>query len=483
MLKNKVTEFLSALTPDELKRFGEFISSSYFNKNLNSVKLFKELKKHYPGFSDRTLSNEYLYKKVISNKGYNMQVIRNLNSNLMKLAKDFLAVEKLFDNETDKSLSLLAKLQEKKLGSFFNSELKDLEESLLRKDDLTHSTFLNLYRMESERLNFLIENDRQNEAVDYILKQSEYLVFHFLIHLSNAKNNIKINEDAFNVKFDVNLVKEFIANTNIKSIVEFINKNEYEFAPLILIHYYKMMCSLYPENEEYYFKLKEFLYKNIPFINKLELYSIITAMEVYCTSKLAKGEAKFYKELFEIYKLTVNYGTFLKGSPPRITAIKFRNIYTCAFRVGEYDWAKNFVDTHQDFLSEEGKIISELAYSQFDFQMKDYDSAMERLNSIKTDLYYAKKDVRRFMLQIHYERDHLESALSLLGSSRQFINNNSQIIPGVKDSFIKYINVMTALVKLKSSPDTKKLALLKKKVESDSLPSREWILEKISELQ
>lgn len=483
MLKNKVTEFLSSLSPDELKRFGEFISSPYFNKNLNAVKLFKELKKYYPDFSDKSLSNEYLYKKVISNKGYNMQVIRNLNTTLIKLGKDFLAVEKLFSNGNQKSLSILSKLQEKNLESFFNSELRELEETLAKESDLTQSSFLDLYLIENERLNFLIENDRQNEAAGYILNQSEYLIFHFLIHLSNAQNNININEDAFNIKFDVNLVKEFIANTNIDQIIKFISENEYKFAPLVLIHYYKMMCSLYPDNEEYYYRLKEFFYSNIPFIHKLELYSIITAMEVYCTSKINKGGTKFYNELFEIYKLTVNYGTFLKGSPPKITAIKFRNIFTCAFRVGEYDWAKNFVDTHQEFLSEEGKIISELAYSQFDFQMKDYDSAMERLNRIKTDLYYVKKDIRRFMLQIHYERDHLESALSLLGSSRQFIKNNSQITPGVKDNFIKYINTMTNLIKLKSSPDRKKLAVLEEKVESDTMPSREWILDKISELK
>ena len=483
MLKNKVTEILSAMSPEELKRFGEFLSSAYFNKNTNLQKLFSELKKHYPTFSDKKLTNEYLYKKAVTPKGFNQQIMRNLNTGLVKLAKEFLAVEYFSDNESEKSLAVLYKLSEKKLTSAFRSDLKELESRLLSRKDATQSILLDLYRMEMQRLDFLIQTDQQEEAADYILTQSHYIIHHFIVHLANAQNNIRINEDTFNKKFDVNLVREVIKNTDLGKIVEYMSKNKFEFSSLVNIHYYKMMCSLFPEKEEYYYKLKSFLTENIPYINKMEMYSIITAIEVYCTTKISKGETKFYNELFDVYKLAVNYGTFVKGAPPQITAIKFRNIYICALRVGEIDWAENFVATHQNFLSDEGKILSELAYAQFDIQKGNYDKAMERLNEINTDLYYVKKDIRRFMIQIHYERDHLESALATLGSFRQYINNNTRLIPGAKDNYIKFINVMTNLVKIKSSHDRKKLKSLKERVETDSLPSREWILEKISELE
>lgn len=483
MLKNKVTEILSAMSSEEIKRFGEFVLSPYFNKNTNIQKLFKELKKFYPTFTDKKLTNEHLYKKAVTSKGYNLQVMRNLNSGLVKLAKDFLAVEYFMESNTDKPLAMLYKSGEKKLYSSFSSDLKELENRLLNTKDITQSTLLDLYRMETERLNFLIQTDRQEEAAEYILKQSDYIILHFIVHLSNAQNNLKINEDTFNKKFDINLAKEFISNTNLENIIDYISKNEFDFSAFVKIHYYKMMCSLYPDNEEYYYKLKSFLSENIPYMNKNEIYSIITAIELYCTTKISKGEIRFYNELFDIYKLAVNYGTFVKGAPPQITAIKFRNIYVCALRVGEINWAENFVDIHQRFLSPEGKILSELAYSQFDVEKGKYDQAMERLNNINTDLYYVKKDIRRFIIQIHYERDHLESALATLGSFRQYINNNSRLLPGTKDSYIKFINVMTNLTKLKSSPDSKKLKNLKERVKNDSLPSREWILEKISELE
>ena len=483
MLKNKVTEILSAMSSEEIKRFGEFVTSPYFNKNTNIQKLFNELKKYYPSFEDKKLTNEYLYKKSVSPKGYNQQVIRNLNSGLVKLLKDFLAVEYFIESEIDKTIAMLYKLGEKKISGIFSTDLKNLENRILNTKDITQSTLMDLYRMETERLNFLIQTDRQEEAAQFILKQSDYIILHFIVHLSNAQNNLKINEDTFNKKFDINLVREFINNTNLDKIMDYLTDNKFEFSSFAKIHYYKMMCSLYPENEDYYFKLKSFLSGNIPYMNKNEIYSIITAIEVYCTTKISKGEMRFYNELFDIYKLAVNYGTFVKGAPPQITAIKFRNIYICALRVGEIEWAENFVKIHQKYLSTEGKILSELAYSQFDIEKGNYDRAIERLNNINTDLYYVKKDIRRFIIQIHYERGHLESSLSALSSFRQYINNNTRLIPGTKDNYIKFINVMTNLTKLKSSPDRKKLQNLKERVKNDSLPSREWILEKISELE
>ncbi len=483
MLKNKITELLSSFSEDEVKRFYEFTSSVYFNKNGNLVKLLSELKKHHPGFESAKLTNEYLYRKVFSKEDYNEQVMRNLYSHLFKLGREFLAIEHFRNNDKEISLAALNQYSSKQLNSFFNPEIKDLETNLKSNDDFQAHSFLYLYKMETERLNYLIQNDRQQEAVEHILTQSNYLIFYFIAQISNAQNNLKINEDTFNAKYNVNLVREFIMSSDFEKIMKYILRRKLPYGSILHMYYYKMMCSIFPENEDNFYKLKSFLEENISSVSNLELYSVITAIEVYCTNKISKGSTKYYKELLQMYKLAVINKTFVKGTPPSMTAIKFRNIYTCAFRLGEYEWAKEFVDSHSKYLTPEGKAIAELAYSQLDIHTKNYDSAMERLNAIKTDVYYVKKDIRRFMLQIHYERDHLESALSLLGSSRQFINNNSHIVTGVKDSFIKYINVMTSLVKLKSSRDPKKLALLKEKVESDSLPSREWILEKISELR
>lgn len=482
MLKNKVTELLTSFNEDEIKRFFEFCSSSYFNKNGNLVKLIDELKNHHPGFENVKLSNEYLYNKVFSKGEYNEQVMRNLYSQLFKLGREFLAIELFRKNEDDISLAVINQYSSKQLNNFFNSELKDLETNLKNDDDFQAHSFLYLYKLEIERLNHLIQNDRQQEAVEHILTQSNYLIFYFIAQISNAQNNLKINEDTFNAKYDVNLVQEFILNTDFEKLMKYILRKKLPYGSMIHMYYYKMMCSVYPDVEDHYFKLKSFLQDSISSISNLELYSVITVLEVYCTNKISKGKMEYYRELVDIYKLGIAHKTFIKGNPPSMTALKFRNIYICAFRLGEYDWAKEFIDSHKKYLTQEGKAIAELAYAQLDFQTGNYESALEKLNKIDTDFYYVKKDIRRVMLQILYELDDIEGVLSQVNSFRQYINNNSKLVDDTKDNYIRFINVMTNLAKLKSAPKKEKLKLLQKKVKSDRLPAQGWIEEKIEEL-
>ena len=483
MYKSKITEFLKKLSEDELKKFGEFLASPYFNKNQNVVKLFNELKKHYPDFSSKGMSKKLLYKKIISNERYSEQVMRNLSTRIFKLAKTFLSTEYYLNVPHEQSLGLLHQLASKRLDPFFISELNALQKELLGSDNFSSPYFMHLYKMELERINFMILRDKQKDIPEYILAQNNYLIFYFIVELTIAQNNIKINKDTFNIRFDTNLVYEFIHGTDFDRILGYVRKHNIRFGFVVFIHYYKMMCSLYPEKEEYYHKLKKLVEETITQLSKSEMYGIVTALEHYCTIRINQKKFEFYKELFDIYKLAIKHEIFLRGSPPQITATKFRNIYTCAFRLNEHEWIRNFIDGNKKYLSKEGMVVYELAYSQLDFKMGNFDRAVERLDSIQSDLYYIKIDVRRIMLQIYYERNELETALSLLGSFRQFLNSNPQVIPPTRESYVRFINVMTNLIKLKDIPDRKKLKKLRERVESERLPSREWLLEKISGLE
>lgn len=482
MLKNKLTELLSSFTKEENNLFYEFATSSYFNKSGNMIKLLGELRKYYPGFDNVKLTNEYLYNKVFAKEEYNEQVMRNLYTQLFKLGREFLAIEQFRRNGEEFSLSVLNQYASKELHSFFNSELKELESNLKNDKDFQANSFLYLYKMEIERLNYLIQNDRQQEAIQHILTQNNYLIYYFIAQISNAQNNLKINEDTFNAKYEVNLVKELILSTDFQKVMKYILRKKLPYGSMIHVYYYKMMCSVYPDVEDHYYKLRSFLDESISTMSNLELYSIITTLEVYCTNKIGKGKMEYYKELVDLYKLGIKHKTFIKGNPPSMTALKFRNIYICAFRLGEYEWAKEFIDSHKKFLTTDGKAIAELAYAQLDFQEGNYESSIEKLNSIDTDFYYVKKDIRRVMLQILYEQDDIEGVLSQLNSFRQYINNNSKLINDTKDNYIRFINVMTNLAKLKSSPKKEKLKLLEEKVKSDRLPAQGWIEEKIKEL-
>ncbi|MCB0724644.1 MAG: hypothetical protein KDC73_08050 [Ignavibacteriae bacterium] len=482
MHKSKIIDFLKTLDRDELKRFGDFVSSPYFNKSTNLVKFFNVLKNFYPAFTSPGLLKENIFAKIFPSGKYNEQTLKNLSSQMLKLSKNFLSIEFYEENEHEKSFNLLRKLSLKKLDNIYQSELKLLEKEFLSTNNVPDPRFYNLYRMELERINFILTRDKQQKVPEVILKQGEYYIFSFLVQLSILYNNIKVNENAYNARFDVNLVEEFISNTNLEKISKYVDNKNIEFASIAGIYFYKILCIMYPEKEEYYFKLREFFEKSLDTLNNEELYTIFTSIETYCVNKINRGKTKFNTEMYDAYRLAIKHKILLLGGMSHITAMKFRNIFLCAYREEEYDWADNFVNDYKKHLTTDGKVIADIARSYLLFSKKDYENALENLRDFSTDMYIAKLDMRVLTIQLYYELDYIETLLSALNSFRQFINSNENIAPSTRASHLNFLNAVTNLAKQKSNPKKSKVSDIKRKIQKESIASRKWLLEKADQL-
>ena len=115
----KLINLLKTLTPDEMKSFAKFISSSYFNSVKNYVKLFKELEKFYPKFDDDKLTNEYIYKKLFKAKAFNKQIMWNLISGFEKLAREFLIQNAFAKLKPLKHTLIFGELENRDLDKLF----------------------------------------------------------------------------------------------------------------------------------------------------------------------------------------------------------------------------------------------------------------------------------------------------------------------------------------------------------------------------
>ena len=87
MNKSKSVQLLSAFSKDELSRSDDFLKSPYFNKNNRVIRLYKELAKDHPEFNSRNIQKEKLYKELFPGKEYNDQIMKNLNSEFLRLRK------------------------------------------------------------------------------------------------------------------------------------------------------------------------------------------------------------------------------------------------------------------------------------------------------------------------------------------------------------------------------------------------------------
>jgi hypothetical protein len=87
MRRSFITELLQKFTPKQLKEFGEFVHSPFFNKNESVVSLFDYLRLNHPEFKPEKIEKEYIYKKLYSASVYNDSFMRMVIFKLTSLAE------------------------------------------------------------------------------------------------------------------------------------------------------------------------------------------------------------------------------------------------------------------------------------------------------------------------------------------------------------------------------------------------------------
>ena len=473
---------LRTFSDEEMERFSDFAASPYFNTNNSVLRLVKELRKCHPDFPPERVSKEKLYGKLFSGEKYNDQVMRNLSSQLLKLAKEFLSIEKYNRDEIAKSLGSLEEIKSRRLDSIFNSDYKAIS-SILSGQKLDEDLFHKMHKLEDMKVFFLLSRDKQKEVYESLAKSGNYLIYYFLIRLSDIYINMKINQDALNEDMGDEFVKEFFEDLNFKKLIGFLESYDVEYGNIFTLYYYRMMCMLYPDDSENFFKLKELVMKNISGLRDVEIAQLMRTLEFVATYQINRGEREFYKELFNLVNLEMRngFGQYTQGHI--ITALKFRNTVLVALRLGEIDWAHNYVLERRERLNEESQEVADLTLGMVYFEKGEFEKAIEAVSAIKTEYSLVKVDIKYLLIKSFYELGYDESVVSQLNSFRHLIGTHKQITDITREKGLNFINLAGALVKLKSSPEEDKLKELLEKTNSMNLTSdKTWLEKKVKDI-
>src|SRR5258706_4791574 len=122
MQNYKIIDVLKSFNKKELKKFGEFVSSPYYNKNRNVIKLLDILEKYYPDFSSKKLEIEEISGKVFSKDKYDYHKINNIVSDLYKLSEKFLTVINFSKKEFAENKFLLSELRQRNLNNLYEQK-------------------------------------------------------------------------------------------------------------------------------------------------------------------------------------------------------------------------------------------------------------------------------------------------------------------------------------------------------------------------
>lgn len=477
MHNNSLIKLLRSFSPKEISDFNEFLKSPYFNKKNSVIKLYEHLQKHYPDFSDDALSKKNMYENLFPGKVYNDSNFRVLIHNLHELAKKFIAYRNFENNKFEFDISLLTGLMNKQQFGYLDKMISKLKESLGNADLIADEYNFSRFRIEYENIFFLSVS--HIGIFEKFLNEADFeKLFYYLSSFYYIKS-MRIYINILNLQIIYNKIFD---TDDFEKMITLIDKKLFNDNPVIEIYFCIIKLFGNGNQDKFYFRIKELLFKIRYTLHFDDLSEIYINLTNYCNRKISAGIMSFKKEKFELYKEENEMKLYImNGFMP---VIYFKNFVILALSLNEYEWAKEFISAYKNELPVDSKDnVSLYCLALYEFDMKRFEKASELLSRIKYDELYLKYDSKILQIMIYYETGTDESLIAALEAYRHFLSNNKLLPENKKDIYINFYKFFNKLFIFKSKQNKFELERLKLSITKDlKIFNKDWIIRKIEEL-
>lgn len=476
MHTNSLIKLLRTFTPKEISDFNDFLISPYFNKKNSVIKLYEEIRKSYPEFTGDRILKKNIHESLFPGKSYNDTNLRVVVHNLNDLAKKFLAYRSFESSQTEFDFKQFTGLMGKQQFSYLEKILTKLKADLEKESFNADEYNFHKFRLEYENIFFLHEShlgvfERFLHKADFE-KAFYYLSSYYYIKSMRLYINVLNLQLIYNKKFNT---------AQFEKMISLIDKDLICENPVIEIFY--LIIKLFDDGAEEinYYRIKELLQETRSQMNISDIREIYINLTNFCNRKISSGIKKFKKEKFELYKEENEIKMYLVNGymPP----VYYKNLVILALSLNEYNWAKDFISEYKNELPEDSRFnIYNYCMALYEFDMREFDKALELLSRIKFDELYLKYDSKILQLMIYFETGEEESLISSLEAYRHFLSNNKLLPANKKELYTNFYRYFSRIFSAKIKKDRTELGRIKKGITPDIIIfNKDWLIRKIDE--
>lgn len=475
MLSDKLIRLLLSFSKPQMLRFRKYLISPFFNENEHLVCLFDLIEHSFnrPKQGVKELKKELVWKELFGSAPYKDARMRRLCSDLTQEAIQFLSYLEFKGNPVDEQIYALKALNQLQLSKHFIGVLRQAR-GIQQKIGYENSAYhYARFKIEDQSQIHLDIKATKGYNPDNIGRGDYHLDCFYLINKLRHYSELLMWKNERAVDLELNLPPGFL---------NYIKNSIYFNVPAIAIQYRMVRAFLEPEEEDHFYQLKKLLATHNSLFNKEELRNMYLTAQNYCAFQGNLGKLKFYKELFELYKILIEKGILL--SKGKLAPGNYKNIITIGLKVGESEWVENFIKVYTDALPRESQ-DNDRNYNlaKVYFHQKDYGKVIEQLREVEyKSLGYAIGG-RLMLLETYYELREETALDSLIDSFRIFLRRNQTISRDVRQ---QYLNVLRFVKKLATTARYNKSSLqrIRKQIEECKvLAAKKWLLEKVKELE
>lgn len=485
MQKTKLINLFRYLNSREQSRFVDYVYSPFFNKHAEVRKLCTYIVKYIDNPKQQhKLDKERIHKHLYPKQAYDGNGLHGVSSKLLSLLHDFLVVTAHEDKRNIHLIKVLEVLRQRKQSKDYNAVLRKIDRSkqqpYLDVEDWHWEKFL--YHTELDT-NFILQGGRSYD--DNLQHRNDYLDLFFITKKLKIACDMVSRNRVIGSDYQYRLVDELFVYLDQPS-------SPYAQEPTIQIYASTLKMLLYGENSEQdYFRVKALLATYQTLFAKLELKLLYDYLENYCIRRYKENTTsdQFLREILDISKFLVQHEiNFVDGF---LSDVDYKNIGTAAINLGDYDWAKEFIEEYKD------AVIPSLRESVYSYLLafllystKDYKGALQALYNVVFTSWIYHANTKIIQLRIYYELDEGEALYSLTDAFRNYLKRNKQLTDRHRMPFYNFISLIKRAYKIKENKGywreekfTKEATKLVKSLnETTPVISKIWLNEVINTL-
>lgn len=471
MIKSKVFEILKSFSPEEFKRFYDFVCSPYFNKKEALIKLTLVYKDQHPDFDNEEFTKENVFKFIFPDKKYNDEVFRNLNSDLMKLGESFLALDNFYESRFNEKKHLLTELNERKIFAVFDRAYFDANKLLENYGNEDIEYFQNKFFLFEEKV--MCNSHLLNFSNADLNEQNKHLLTFFLLKFMETMTYIcyhcRNQEIERSLIVDIEFIQSMINNI----------PREISNLPQVQISFNELMLEI-TQNKIYYMKLKELLKKFGVLFRKINLYTKYTYLINYVQTNYPTNDIETNIELFELRRYVLEEKLYPESF---VNHIFYLNQVKAGLILKKYNDVHELIHKYHPLVMPEHRDnIKELALALYFFEKEELENSLKHLSGVKYGDIFLNLHIKNLYARIYFEMADFTSVINVINSYKMYLVTSKKVRDKLLESHSMFISVLSKLTRIKEQQKFSKLIDLEVEVKKIDFVSKLWVLKTIAKL-
>ncbi len=469
MVQSKLIALLRKIPLGQLSRFREFLCSPYFNKNEDNLLFFNYLEKTLHEGDESRLSKEWVLKNLKLSRPVDEKLLAYLMNQQLGLLEKFLSVEQFMGDEFGQQLTLMQQFNDLQLPKHYKSAAAHAEKKL-GNSPLRHAAFFQK-RLIFKRLLYEHSDPALRSYDESLQSAADALDAYFLVEKLRLACKMTNLENILNINYRMPFIEQALEWSATDAFLQIHTIQIYRGLLLLLRN---------PKDTASFAPLKNMLAQNEGLFQEEERKQLYTLLLNHCTRRINRfNDKSFLLEYLEINQLLLENGLiFERGKLP---PWRYTNIVHIALRLGQMEWARNFIHQYKVKLPEayaENALCYNLAL--YHYHLGEHGQAQQELLRLDfAEDVLLNIGARSLLIKIYCETGESELLFSFLEATRLFLHRNNLIDPQMKRQMQKFIQYTTKLARLEAFEKEKLNRLLEGLPTASDIMHHDWIAERI----